>query len=167
MNSELIQYKQSSLNDIRLELEVLEDMLAGEREEHRKAFDGLHFLIADEDLIFAEFIKKSLMIQFKKSDIVYVNNYEHVIEQLKRVEPDVLIIDQHMPGRESLNLIETLQSNADYKTIKILMMTDEQAMGKKSSANELPMVHGIIVKPFTAEHLIEIIQKILNASETN
>lgn len=165
MYSELIQYKQTSFNDIQLELEVLEDMLAGEREERRKGFDGLHFLIADENSVFAEVIKKSLMIHFKKSDIVYVNKYEDVIKQLNRVEPDVLITDQHMPGSESLNLIKTLQSKAEFKSIKILMMTEKQAMGEKSAADEFPLVQGILVKPFTAEQLIEKVQNILSDTE--
>jgi|AntRauTorckE6833_2_1112554.scaffolds.fasta_scaffold01019_2 DNA-binding NarL/FixJ family response regulator len=166
MQSDSYKQNYTSSGDLRLELEVLEDILLAERCLLQKGLDGVHFLIADEDLALAGFIKKSLTTKFKKAIIVYAKNYRQVQKLLNQLEPDVLITGQYTPGKEGLSLIETLQSSADHNKIKILMMTDSPETRSKSDTDELPEVQGVLVKPFTSSQLIEVIKDILSGAKS-
>ena len=69
---------------------------------------------------------------------------------------DVVIIDINMPKMDGYEVIRHMRSNSAHKTTPILVLTTESEADKKNLARAAGAT-GWIVKPFTQEHLLSVI----------
>jgi two-component system chemotaxis response regulator CheY len=82
------------------------------------------------------------------------------LAKLHDVKVDMMITDLNMPIMDGVQLIRRVRTFDAYKSIPILMLTTESQEAKKMEGKAAGAT-GWIVKPFHADQLIAIIQKLL------
>lgn len=81
--------------------------------------------------------------------------------QILAAEPVHLILaDLNMPEMDGIELIRRVRALAAYRFTPILMLTTESQADKKSQGKAAGAT-GWIVKPFTPEGLVSVVQRIL------
>lgn len=115
-------------------------------------------ILADDNREFAELLKEHLSSQKDIEVIGVAHNGGEVIELLKQLNPDVLVLDIIMPHLDGLGVLEQIQMMNLQPKPKIIMLT---AFGQESitqRAVELGATY-YILKPFDMEVLTERIRQ--------
>jgi two-component system chemotaxis response regulator CheY len=73
---------------------------------------------------------------------------------------DLIVTDLNMPNMDGLELIAAVRKLPTYAFVPILMLTTESQAEKKDAGRKAGAT-GWIVKPFNAEQLISVIQKLV------
>ena len=104
------------------------------------------------------------MVQFTlkntSHELVEAADGDVALEIAKQTNFDLILTDINMPNMDGLTLTLELRSLPNHKQTPIMVLTTESSdekkvIGKKYGAN------GWIVKPFTPEKLLTVVQKIL------
>jgi len=72
---------------------------------------------------------------------------------------DAIITDLNMPNMDGISLIKSLRTSAQYRGVPILMLTTEGDAAKKAEGKAAGAT-GWLVKPFSPEKLVELIQRV-------
>lgn len=80
---------------------------------------ALKVFLVEDDVEYAEFIKKSLR---KKYQIYSFITAEECLVTLKSINPDVLILDYKLPGMTGIELYEQVKDQLSNK-VKVIMMS--------------------------------------------
>jgi two-component system chemotaxis response regulator CheY len=81
------------------------------------------------------------------------------LQQTSEQPMDLIITDLNMPNMNGIELIRQVRSLAAYKFVPILMLTTESSPEKKQEGKAAGAT-GWIVKPFTPEKLVAVVQKV-------
>lgn len=73
---------------------------------------------------------------------------------------NLVITDLNMPHMDGIGVIKEVRQKDGYNTLPILVLTTESQAAKKEEAKAAGAT-GWIVKPFVAEKLISIVQKVI------
>jgi len=73
---------------------------------------------------------------------------------------NLVITDLNIPHMDGIGVIKEVRQKDGYSTIPILVLTTESQVTKKEEAKAVGAT-GWIVKPFVAEKLITIVQKVI------
>jgi two-component system chemotaxis response regulator CheY len=121
---------------------------------------GKRILIVDD----AKTIRQQVNFTLKKAgyDVVEAEDGEDGIEKLKQ-NPDVAVIisDVNMPKLNGIDMVRTINEDADLPHPPILILTTESAPEFIKQAKSAG-AKGWIVKPFKPESLIEAIGKLVS-----
>jgi two-component system chemotaxis response regulator CheY len=82
------------------------------------------------------------------------------LTKLSASRADMVITDLNMPNLDGIELIRQLRAMPLYKYIPIVMLTTESQADKKMAGKSAGAT-GWIVKPFTMEQLIAVVNKVL------
>lgn len=91
--------------------------------------------------------------------VMQAEDGRNAIEVLAGQRVDLIITDLNMPNMDGIALIKNLRQNPIYKYTPILMLTTESEEGKKNDGKAAGAT-GWLVKPFSPEKLLQIIQKV-------
>ncbi len=72
---------------------------------------------------------------------------------------DVIITDLNMPVMDGVTLIRTLRADPRWRAVPILMLTTESDASKKSEGRSAGAT-GWIVKPFSPDKLIDVVNRV-------
>jgi CheY-like chemotaxis protein len=82
------------------------------------------------------------------------------LSQLRRLRPDVLLVDVRMPGLDGLSLTQRLKAAPDLSTIPVVMMTGDAR--RETLLNSIQAgANDFLVKPFSREALTAKLEKVL------
>lgn len=84
------------------------------------------------------------------------------LEQAKTAQFDAVITDLNMPNMNGFELIRALRDMGNYKFTPILMLTTESDDSKKAEGKAAGAT-GWIVKPFSPEKLVSVVNKVTAA----
>jgi two-component system chemotaxis response regulator CheY len=73
---------------------------------------------------------------------------------------DLIITDLNMPNLDGIEMITAVRKLPGYKFIPILMLTTESQAEKKDAGRKAGAT-GWIVKPFNADQLVSVVQKLV------
>lgn len=136
----------------------LEPALAGSRalvDELRKLKPLV--LVVDDDEFSREFVSKALDPQ--RWDVLFAADGLATVNHLKRVRPDVILMDIRLPGIDGVSLTHELKSSPELAHIPVIMMTGDSR--KETLVSSLAAgATSYIVKPFTRAVLTEKLHKI-------
>ena len=76
------------------------------------------------------------------------------------VKYDLIITDLNMPNVDGIQLITALRKMPGYSFVPILMLTTESQAEKKDAGRKAGAT-GWIVKPFNADQLVSVVQKLV------
>ncbi len=93
--------------------------------------------------------------------VVSFNSTEQLEDKLLTVQPDLIILDVVMPGRNGFQTCRDLKNDDRFKKIPVVMCTSkgqdsDKFWGEQQGAN------GYIVKPFKAEELLAQVKRFLH-----
>jgi two-component system chemotaxis response regulator CheY len=120
---------------------------------------SIKILVVDDFATMRKVIR-NLLKQVGYENIIEAEDGVLALRVLKSQKIDLVISDWNMPNMTGLELLKSVRSDDDLKTMPFLMVTAEALQDNVIAAVKAG-VSNYIVKPFTAEVLNEKITKIL------
>ncbi len=119
---------------------------------------NMNILVVD-DFATMRRIVRNILKQLGYSNIFEADDGSSAVEILKKEKIQFIISDWNMPQMPGIELLKTVRSTEEWKSLPFLMVTAE---GQKENVLEAVKykVSNYIVKPFTPEVLMEKINKI-------
>ena len=130
-----------------------------EKEEIPRMADlSMNILIVD-DFATMRRIVRNILKQLGYTHVLEADDGTSAVEILKKEKIQFIISDWNMPQMSGIDLLKTVRSTEEWKSLPFLMVTAE---GQKENILEAVKykVSNYIVKPFTPEVLMEKINKI-------
>ena len=118
-----------------------------------------HILIVDDDVIIAEVASEALIDAGHACG--WVTSGEQALKLLEHRRPDILLLDQDMPGMTGAQVLRQLRSTPEFYDLPILMFS--AIAGKRDE--EIALYAGAtdyIRKPFKPEELVHKISTVLH-----
>lgn len=121
--------------------------------------EPVHILIVEDDLFLAEIYQKKFEMEgFKVS---MANNGEKAITDIKKKNPDLVLLDILLPKLDGFSVLEAVKADASVKNIPIILLTnlgqqdDVQRGLEKGAADYLIKTH------FKPSEVVDKVRKIL------
>lgn len=92
--------------------------------------------------------------------VVEAEDGRDAIEKINLQPLSMIISDVNMPNVDGIEFVRTVRSNAKHKFTPIIMLTTESQESKKLEGREAGAT-GWIVKPFSPDHLMAIVKRVL------
>lgn len=73
---------------------------------------------------------------------------------------DLIITDLNMPNMDGIGVVQEVRKSATYRYLPILILTTESQNEKRMEARKAGAT-GWIIKPFSSDKLVQVIQKVL------
>ncbi len=89
-------------------------------------------------------------------------NGETAIEEIRRVAPDVLVLDVMLPGRSGYDILRELRADAGLAGLPVLMLTARGQEKDRALARELGVTR-FMTKPFANDDLCAVLREIAPA----
>ncbi|MEP2736810.1 MAG: response regulator [Erythrobacter sp.] len=119
-----------------------------------------HILIVDDDVIIAEVASEALINSGHACG--WVTSGEQALKVLEHRRPDIMLLDQDMPGMTGSQVLRQLRNSPEFYDLPVIMFS--AIAGKRDE--ELAMFAGAndyIRKPFKPNELAWRIEDILNS----
>ena len=113
-------------------------------------------VIADDHCLVAEGIKQLLVAEFELLEVV--SDGEHVLDSVRRLDPDVVISDISMPGLNGLEALKQLRSEGFETPFIFLTMHAEPAL---AAAAMRAGANGYVLKFAAGKDLVSAIHQVL------
>lgn len=110
-------------------------------------------IIADDDMYMRLLTKKGVGPNFT---VVEVADGGEVLEMYKKVAPDILFLDIHMPNMEGTNVLQQVLA-IDPKAFVVMLSADSSRENVANTANQ--GAKGFLTKPFSKDKLTEYLTK--------
>ena len=119
---------------------------------------GKKVLIVDDSASMRQLI--AFAVKDGGYEALLAENGAQAIENLKSGPADLVITDLNMPEMDGITLIKELRAMAAYRFVPILMLTTESQVAKREEGRAAG-ASGWIVKPFSAEKILEVVKKFI------
>ena len=86
------------------------------------------------------------------------NNGGDCLKRVDSLEPDLILLDSIMPGKNGIEVCRTLKSQLNTQEIPVVIFSASGSMNNKNAALEAG-ANGFLLKPFTIKELTDIITK--------
>ncbi|PRX13311.1 response regulator transcription factor [Actinoplanes italicus] len=118
-----------------------------------------HVLVADDDARHAEVVRRYLVAD--GHEVTVVHDGRTALEQARRVQPDLLVLDVMMPGLDGLHVCRTLRAESD---VLVLMLTartseDDLLLGLELGADDY------LAKPYSPREMMARVRTLLRRSK--
>jgi DNA-binding NarL/FixJ family response regulator len=114
-------------------------------------------VIADDHCLVAEGIKQLLVADFDLLEVV--SDGEHVVDAVRRLEPDIVVSDISMPGLNGLEALKQLRAEGNETPFIFLTMHAEPAL---AAAAMRAGANGYILKFAAGKDLVLAIRQVLD-----
>jgi CheY-like chemotaxis protein len=114
-------------------------------------------LLVDDEPSFRETV--SFILEMEGYRVVTAENGEEALDQIRRLQPPVVLLDAMMPRRDGFDVCRTVKSDPKLAQTKIVMLT---ALGQKAD-QERAMAAGAdfyVTKPFDEEDLLTLLGRL-------
>ena len=114
-------------------------------------------LLVDDEPSIRETV--SFILEMEGYRVVTAEDGEEALEQIRRLQPPVVLLDAMMPRRDGFDVCRTVKSDPKLAPTKIVMLT---ALGQKAD-QEKAMVAGAdfyMTKPFDEEDLLALLGRL-------
>ena len=93
-------------------------------------------------------------------EILEAGDGMEALERAKGQKLSLVITDVNMPRMDGITLVKELRALPEFRFTPILVLTTESGMDMKQKGKEAGAT-GWIVKPFSPEKLLEVVNKVL------
>ena len=118
-------------------------------------------LLVDDEPSIRETV--SFILEMEGYRVVTAANGDEALEQIRRLQPPVVLLDAMMPRRDGFDVCRTVKMDPQLAATKIVMLT---ALGQKTD-QERAMVAGAdfyVTKPFDEEDLLALLGRLTGAA---
>ena len=118
-------------------------------------------LIADDEPNIVTALE--FLLQRHRHEVVIARNGEDALKLVEQHRPDLVLLDVMMPVRSGYDVCQRMRERADWRHIKIIMLT---ARGRDVEMNQGLSIGAdlYITKPFSTEELVARIDELLGVS---
>lgn len=92
-------------------------------------------------------------------EVIEAEDGKHALDVIQGQKLDLIITDVNMPNMDGIELVKRLRNNDNYRFTPILILTTESDGSKKNEGKDAGAT-GWIVKPFSPEKLIQVVNKV-------
>lgn len=91
--------------------------------------------------------------------IAMTGDGDSTLETIEKVDPDIVLLDVRMPGRDGISTLQALRDRGDDRAVIILTveMTDQQLLDVMKAR-----VNGVVFKHYGEDRLLEAIEAVKN-----
>lgn len=118
---------------------------------------SLKVLLADDSMTAQNMAKK--ILADSGYEVTTVSNGAAAVKKIAEVKPDLVILDIYMPGYTGLEVCERVRANLETSNMPVLLTVGKMEPYRAEDGARV-RADGIIVKPFEATDLINIVKKI-------
>lgn len=119
----------------------------------------LNVAIADDNERMRELLYNILKTDNDIEVIGDARDGNEIISLIKKQEPDVVLLDLCMPGKDGINVIENVRNDKDIKKVPVFIMISGVAKDEITVEAFSKGADYYIIKPFDNEHLIARIKQ--------
>ena len=98
-------------------------------------------------------------------DVVEAVDGSDGLEKVREQQVDLALVDVNMPAMGGIEMVREMRTLPQYARTPILMLTTESSDEKKQEGRQAGAT-GWIVKPFSPEQLLAIVEKVLGRTGT-
>lgn len=116
-------------------------------------------VVCDDDEGILEVVK--IVLEDKGYNVVPLSNPEKVTDTIKKVNPDLVLLDLWMPILNGDTITKSLKQNSETKDIPVIIVSankDTSAIAKETGADSF------LCKPFNIDELEQVVEKHLSSS---
>ena len=114
-------------------------------------------MVVDDEENLLELVKA--VLEQEGFEVITASNGPECLEKLKKVKPDLILLDVMMPGMSGREVLEKIRENSKTRNLKVAFLTVVRysEMGKK----DLEKLHVLdyITKPFDNKELVRRVKK--------
>ena len=133
----------------------------------RKNLKGSHILVVEDDLHMRIFI--STVLETSGYNATAARDGKEGIQKAKEVPPDLIILDVMMPEEGGVSMYRQLKADGKLRGIPVIMLSGVDSnsflhalrMMNLGVQDPLPDPEAYVEKPPKAEHLLEVIERLL------
>jgi CheY-like chemotaxis protein len=115
-------------------------------------------LVVDDDALARQLITRALDPQ--AYELRYAGDGIEALNQLRRMRPDVILMDVRMPGLDGVSLTQRLKAEPQLARIPIILMTGDSSRQTLASSIDVGAA-AFLLKPYTRESLTAKLEKVL------
>lgn len=118
----------------------------------RKKVDSMRplLLVVDDDALARQLIARALHTQ--TYDLRFAGDGIDALNQLRRMRPDVILMDVRMPGLDGVSLTHRLKADPELARIPVILMTGDASRETMASSIDVGAA-AFLLKPYTRESL--------------
>lgn len=121
----------------------------------------MKILIVDDSSTMRKIVMRTLrQAGFDSDDVLEAGDGREGLERLDEGGVELIFSDVNMPNMNGLDFVKALRERDDSKETPVVMVTTEGGDEAMTGAMELG-ANGYVVKPFTADKLKEVLDRIL------
>ncbi|MBN2246029.1 MAG: protein kinase [Candidatus Aminicenantes bacterium] len=124
----------------------------------KKQGDSYKLIIADDNLI----IQKVVEITFNKEgfEVFPVSTGDKLKDFIQKINPDVLLIDVNLPGKDGYEICEYIQSETKLSHIPVIFLKE---IFEKINAEKISKLrsYNFVQKPFNSHDLVEKVKSLV------
>lgn len=123
-----------------------------------KPVDGAKILVVDDDVALAEMVQ--IVLQQTGYETAWVGRGDHVLDEFRRLRPDLVLLDLMLPGRDGVDVCRDLRAESDVSIIMLTAKSDtsDVVSGLEAGADDY------VAKPFKNQELLARVKTRLRRS---
>ncbi len=108
-----------------------------------------HIFIIEDDAILGKIYTE--ILEFEGHQISWVQDGQEALDTLKKqTPPDLILLDLHLPGLSGREVLTTLQKDARFAQVKVVIATADGFQAKELEYS----VDMVLLKPISYEQLV-------------
>ena len=112
-------------------------------------------LIVDDDREMGRLLRT--LFELEGHQVVVVPAYEDVINSLREVKPDVVVMDVRLHGEETIDLVPQIRQDAQLAAMPLVMTS---GMDRRRECIDAGADH-FVLKPFLPDDLVRMVGELL------
>ena len=112
-------------------------------------------LLADDSETFVMYL--SVLLQRLGLDIIAVSDGEEALRLVPIVQPDMVMLDVHMPGVDGIDVLRQIRASSDMPELPVVMVTSDTREETYMECLRLKC-SGYLTKPVRLRHLHEVVE---------
>jgi DNA-binding response OmpR family regulator len=121
--------------------------------------DAKNLVCIEDDLELVEILK--IILKSRGYELTGARGGSEGLEALRRVKPDLVLLDLMMPDMDGWEVHRQMKADADLCHIPVIIVTADSQPITRVRGLEIAKVADFIVKPFNVQTLVESIEKAL------
>jgi len=123
-------------------------------------------VLVDDDFDLSDTIKS--VLEYEGYQVLVSNDPRQGIEVIKKIKPDLILMDVILPGMNGAEAVKILKSNSVTMNIPVIFLTgllsEEKDDLQENAINVSGERYATLAKPFENERLLQMVKNALNDS---
>jgi len=123
-------------------------------------------LIIEDDANLLYSLQAKFRIENFKVEVGHANdNFQEVLNQIKTVKPDFIILDLVLPRVDGFEIVRELKSNKETSVIPIFVFTNLSDQDSKARGLNLGVDYYLVKTDFSIDEFVSKVKKIIENKE--